>query len=325
MSSQEIPVLSIDEEFRNLIRPLYRQEYLQLEANILADGCREPISVWNGIIVDGHNRYEICTKHNIPFSIREMSFEYREEVIAWICANQLGRRNLTDETRKYLIGLQYQNEKIVNSKKNKRGINQYSRETANSPQSMITLPIHSPVSCSRSKTAKRIADTNHISYGTVEKYSIYTRALDEIGKKAPNLVARILSGQYKISHKSVVELSKLSAEEIQRISRKLEGSQVPYARYMTTRKEISETSNSSPRVFPPGSGPSVKDMPAYDPDAEITGLTLTVPSWASSISRVRNGSGIHNASEHARNLLLAELVKLIQTINDMLDAIKEAV
>ncbi len=118
--------LIIDEGFKNLIRPLYRQEYLQLEANLLADGCRTPISVWDGVIVDGHNRYEICTRHGIPFEIEEMSFECREAAIAWICANQLGRRNLTEETRKFLIGMQYENEKIVNSKKNPYGINQYS-------------------------------------------------------------------------------------------------------------------------------------------------------------------------------------------------------
>ena len=56
-------------------------------------------------------------KASNPFSVEEMEFECKEEVIAWICANQLGRRNLTEETRKYLIGIQYESEKIVNSKK----------------------------------------------------------------------------------------------------------------------------------------------------------------------------------------------------------------
>lgn len=89
--------LIIDKEFRNLIRPLMKQEYLQLEANLLADGCRDPIITWQGIIIDGHNRYEICTRRRIPYKAAEMEFECREAVIAWICSNQLGRRNITEE------------------------------------------------------------------------------------------------------------------------------------------------------------------------------------------------------------------------------------
>lgn len=64
--------LVIDEEFKNLISPLKRNELLQLEENLIQDGCLNPIIVWNGIIVDGHNRYFICSKHNIPFTTKEI-------------------------------------------------------------------------------------------------------------------------------------------------------------------------------------------------------------------------------------------------------------
>mgnify|MGYP000089269522 len=96
-------VLEIDPEFKTLIRPLRKDEYLQLEVNLAVDGCREPIITWNNIIVDGHNRYEICNRLHIPYAIREMPFENREQAIVWICSNQLGRRNITEETRRYLI------------------------------------------------------------------------------------------------------------------------------------------------------------------------------------------------------------------------------
>ena len=66
--------IKIKKEFKNLIRPLHRQEFLQLEENILRDGCLNPIITWNGFIVDGHNRYEICTKHNVEFNVVEMDF-----------------------------------------------------------------------------------------------------------------------------------------------------------------------------------------------------------------------------------------------------------
>lgn len=96
--------LTIDREFRDLIRPLMKDEYRHLEAALLSDGCQEPITVWKGVIVDGHNRYEICTRLGISFSTRERHFDNHEEAIIWICSNQLARRNISDETRKYLIG-----------------------------------------------------------------------------------------------------------------------------------------------------------------------------------------------------------------------------
>ena len=99
MSEKAVYKLKINMEFKNLIRPLQKKEFLQLEANILSDGCRDPIVTWKGFIVDGHNRYEICTEHQIPFEILELDFECKEAAIAWICANQLGRRNITEETR----------------------------------------------------------------------------------------------------------------------------------------------------------------------------------------------------------------------------------
>ena len=83
----ELLRLKIDPEFKALIPKLRKAEYLQLESNIMTDGCREPIITWNGIIVDGHNRYEICHRHKIPFQIQEMDFDCREAVIAWICSN----------------------------------------------------------------------------------------------------------------------------------------------------------------------------------------------------------------------------------------------
>ena len=70
---------------------------MQLEANILEDGCLNPIITWRGIIIDGHNRYNICKKYNMPYNVLEKEFDSRDDVIAWICKNQLGRRNISEE------------------------------------------------------------------------------------------------------------------------------------------------------------------------------------------------------------------------------------
>lgn len=73
-----------------------------LEQSIVADGCRHAILAWNGYIVDGHNRFEICQKHGIHFAIEEIDFATEQDVLTWIIQNQLGRRNVTDCRRNEL-------------------------------------------------------------------------------------------------------------------------------------------------------------------------------------------------------------------------------
>ena len=69
MAEKKMYKLKIKQEFKDLIRPLTKKEYLQLEENLLRDGCLDPVITWDGYIIDGHNRYEICWKHEIPFDI----------------------------------------------------------------------------------------------------------------------------------------------------------------------------------------------------------------------------------------------------------------
>lgn len=86
--------LIVDKEFKDLIPPLSDEEYKGLEENIVKEGCRDSIVTWEGVIVDGHNRYEICTRHNIPFNTVERNFNSRQDAIEWIILNQFSRRNL---------------------------------------------------------------------------------------------------------------------------------------------------------------------------------------------------------------------------------------
>ena len=88
-------MITIDEEFKNLISPLTPDEYKGLEESILKEGCRDSIVTWNGTIIDGHNRYKICVKHNIPFKTVQKDFESKDEVLLWMIDNQKSRRNLT--------------------------------------------------------------------------------------------------------------------------------------------------------------------------------------------------------------------------------------
>ncbi len=91
--------LTIDNDFRDLIPPLRLDERAELEASIQQDGCRDPLTVWSGTVIDGHNRYEICTRLSMPFEVVEKEFDSKVDALIWIRRNQLARRNLTDDQR----------------------------------------------------------------------------------------------------------------------------------------------------------------------------------------------------------------------------------
>lgn len=91
-----MPEIVIDQEFKALIPPLSAEELAQLEANIVADGCRDPLVVWGTTLIDGHNRYEICTRLGIPFETVSKEFESKAHARIWMRQNQAGRRNLPD-------------------------------------------------------------------------------------------------------------------------------------------------------------------------------------------------------------------------------------
>jgi hypothetical protein len=322
MEGKALQTLYIDKDFRKLIPPLQKRELLQLEANLLTDGCRDPIITWNGFIIDGHNRYELCMRHQIPYAVVAMEFDCRESVIAWICANQLGRRNISEETRKFLIGMQYESEKLAHSFKNAQGKNRYGEPGCKSSCAISKSSNETKPSFSGHVTAQRIAQENQISGGTVLKYAIYTRALETIGQKVPEMVPKILSGRYKISHKNIVDLSELTSDEIKKAGRRMEQSQQPFVRFSMTRKEIQYTKGQTCLTESP-STPSVKDMPAFDPDAEITALTLTIPSWVSSIKRIQTSMDFDRISNYAIGKLAITLIDLKHTVSKMLSAIKE--
>lgn len=101
--------IKIDAEFAALIPPLSAEERQQLEENIVEHGgARDPLVVWASkgtlTLLDGHNRYEICARLELPFDVHEMRFGSRDQAADWIDKNQLGRRNLTADSFNYLLG-----------------------------------------------------------------------------------------------------------------------------------------------------------------------------------------------------------------------------
>ena len=197
--------LKIDPEFQNQIPPLTDDEYKQLEENILKEGkLLSPLIVWNNTLVDGHNRYAILQKHpEICFSTMPLRFESREEVLAWICKNQLGRRNLTPEQKLFLIGKQYEAEKSSHGEARKESHDENGRfhrssQTDNSGEAM--------------KTCERIAEENGVSRASVLRASHYTRGIDIADNLSPGIKQKVFSGEVKFTNEEMSKLVQASAE-----------------------------------------------------------------------------------------------------------------
>lgn len=185
--------LKIDKEFESRIPPLTSDEFQQLEANILADGIViNPIIVWNGVIVDGHNRYHIIEKHpEIKYTTYEKHFDDRFAVIAWICKNQLGRRNLTSEQKRYLLGKMHESRK-----KTKGSNNQFVQAKSEKHQNDV---FHS------NDVAKQIAQEQKVGYATVQRAAAFAKGVDMADEVAPGIRQEILSGEIKATEKDIKE------------------------------------------------------------------------------------------------------------------------
>jgi hypothetical protein len=318
MAEKSLPKLKVERAFKNLIRPLRRQEYVRLENSIIANGCKEPIYVWGEYIIDGHSRYEICHKHGIPFETEEIAFESKEEVIIWICKRQLKRKTITEEARKFLIGMQYECEKIVN-KATRPNRNQYTVISPEDEAEGATTTSNKYGFQSGHRSATRIAEENHVSYGTVEKYAYYTRALEMIGSKEPELVPKILSGRFKISHSYILDMAKMGVEELREINARMNKKTTPVFHYSQSRSVVKQTD----LPIPGAKQGNIKDMPEFDPDASITELTLTIPHWVGSIQRTQSHTDFSIISDGARKKLIEALTNLEEIAFELLILIQE--
>ena len=199
--------LKIDPEFQSQIPPLTDDEFKQLEENILKEGkLISPLIVWNNTLVDGHNRYAILQKHpEIYFSSMPLPFESREEVLAWICKNQLGRRNLTPEQKKFLIGKQYS---VEHRKPGGNGNNQHTaaaKKTA--PEELCQIDTIPPTSAEAS-IRKQIAERNNVSESYVARSEKFMRGVEIMEQMVPGMQEKILSGQTKVSKADMHRLAR---------------------------------------------------------------------------------------------------------------------
>lgn len=186
--------LRIDPEFRDKIPPLTDAEFEQLRENILKDGeVYEPICVWNGTIIDGHNRWKVIQENpEIPHRFKEMDFSDKWAAFEWMYRKQLGRRNLTDEQRTYMIGKMYE------ARKNSRGGD---RKSSLQNDDLEKGPAH---------TARLIADEVGVGRSTVERSERFAKGIDTLRGESPEAADIVLRGKSGMSRSQVSDIRNMN-------------------------------------------------------------------------------------------------------------------
>jgi hypothetical protein len=182
--------ISILKELREHIIPLGDEELFLLEKSIVNEGCREPLIVWEKnpdqlVLVDGHNRFKICQKNDIPFKVRKLKFNNIDEAKLWMIDNQMGRRNLTPDQMSYYRGIKY-----LSLKKKKGGYdNVKSKGQTEAPTSEV------------------VAKMFNVSESTVKRDAKFAEGLNIVGRTNPKLKTKILTGEAKVGKGDVQALS----------------------------------------------------------------------------------------------------------------------
>ena len=209
VNQNDTPKITILDELKYFIPPLQPEEWNQLQSNILAEGCRQALLVWKTfsnvidentaeplseiiILIDGHNRYEICLKHGLDFLVQFIDFESLQMAKNYMIEQQLGRRNLNPEQMAYLRGLRYNQDKLSKGK--------YVRKKDSSHNDYYD---NKPVN--NSKTIHKVADLFQVSPKTIQRDAEFAQGLDKL---TLGLRQDVLSGLVKVSKKDIQKLAK---------------------------------------------------------------------------------------------------------------------
>lgn len=303
--------LIVEDEFRRLEQPVADDVQRALERELLENRCQNEINLWGRIILEGFLHYQLCLKHDLPVCTRQIPVHNRREALTWACAAQLKRSDLRTEMRFYLIGKRYSIEKGVPG-------HHSSRLPGILNQSLVGTD-ETPVPGS---TAIRLGREYGIGRYAITRYGVYAESIDQLFRTAPQLAELILSGVFEMTQKDVIRVSQLPEQILQKAEESPEKFVIQYGLQRRKRGrppayngQLSDSDFSRQML--------VKQMPSYDPDAEVSGLTLTIPSWISSIQRTHAAAELSAISPSALERLATQLLCLMQSAEQLMRAMKE--
>jgi protein gp37 len=234
--------LTIHPELQALIPPLTEEEKQQLETNLLAEGCREALIIWQeeDTILDGHTRYGLCQKNNLKFKTHAISLPDLDAAKAWMLRHQFGRRNLTPEQMSYLRGKQGEYEKSV--VKNPHGTNQHNTEVWRK-------------SYAKPRTKEKLATEHHVSPKTIDNDMAYARSVDAVAQAVgPEARQTLLAREGKVGRQEVKQLAKIAKSNPQtakHVMEDIKSARTPKAAKRIVYEAVKQTPPPSPQAKQP--------------------------------------------------------------------------
>lgn len=213
-------------ELASYIPPLLPDEYRQLEENILQNGCREALLVWEAqsdqlpgasdsgpayVLIDGHNRYAICLKHQLDFKVHLMHFSTLEQVKFFMIDNQLGRRNLSPEQVSYLRGIRYLNQKQDKGKYERNKHKGQNDPYVSKPNEVVASTVLDESTkqegADRESTALQLAKQFNVSEKTIKRDAAFAQGLDRL---TPSFKEDVLAGKVSVDKSLVQQLGRMA-------------------------------------------------------------------------------------------------------------------
>ena len=261
-------VWQIDPEFKRLSVPLSPEEERRLENSLVREGCKEPIAVWHGCILDGHKRYEICSYEEIEYETVEMDFADKDEALLWACKEHLSKAKPNSAAFRYLLGKRYVLERMMYKQNPEKIHITYVKKLDRVGAVCGTL-----------------AEETSMNPGTVRKYGTLALQLDRIAEKDMAMFEAILAEKISLTYGKVIKYSEMEPAKLISARRRLLHDDIKM-RQRRPRKKAAEgekKEEKAEQAVPLEMG--IKEMPVFDPDMEFRGLALTIPTWMNAIAR----------------------------------------
>ena len=296
-----------DQYLKRLIQPMNKKSVIELRDNLLANPEDRIIAIWNGYHLNDEEKYKLCKTLKLPFQFTKHDFISYNHAASFICTKQMERADLTKEYRKYIIGQKFTFEE------------------------KIFLSENPGITNAKYRVAYSIGEKINISGGTVMKYNVYSTSINVIFDHSKEFALRILTGKTRVSHENVVELSRLSADEIKNVSRSVLSENISHLTFSDIRHEVkyghtqqkASISRRERRELKETKSAEIRKMPAYDPDSDVNSLCMTICSWISSIERVNQKTDFSAISERAMLELMKQLTILERTISTIQKSLVE--
>ena len=299
--------LKIDMEFEALCGVLNLEEKQELKEDLKIHGCIAPILTWNGMIVDGHNRYGICIKNSIPFETKAVEFEDRDAAKIWIITNQLARRNIAP----------YKRLELIEERDNLRNLRLKAKE-----KSLSNL---------NNNPANKMAESQNTTKGgavdlsNLDKSSPNLDGIRDDGDNTPLNYRKVIAEEVGVGIGTVARMKyiKKKADEdavAEEVLKQLRSGKVSVSKvYSDIKKKQSSDEKSDEKPSEEShSDPSMETNQAATPSPEDTQRYETINKVFEAVNALKPSDITEITDEHLRNLAVAKVKAVYFNVGKLL-------